>query len=94
MVVKVYGVPNLLEFASVFESPDSSDEAKYSVNNLIQNLDTRANQKDEHPLTDNLGSKATFRSCFVTPASNLFVLGFDLNKYAMVNAILIVSDIL
>ena len=67
--------------------------------NLVNNLNIRSSVWNKSPLISALyEERATFKTCFVTTKvelealGHLFVLGFDLNKVAMQNAILITTD--
>ena len=58
--IKVYEVTNLLHYgAQILAAPDES-VASLSADNLIENLRTRSARYDMAPVTDNVGSIATF----------------------------------
>ena len=56
--IRAFSVPNLLEGATVIESPPPKDTS-YSVNNLIENQEARSSRNIENAITDWAGNTVT-----------------------------------
>ena len=51
--IRVYSVPNLMEGAAVIVAPDpKNQDSKWSVNNLIENQETRSSVQDINAIID------------------------------------------
>ena len=77
--IKLYGMPNLVESATVISSysPINPD---YSSNNLVTNFSTRSAHWNLPPLINATGTAASFKSCFrVSTSSHTgpYIFGLD-----------------